>query len=370
MRASPPPLLPFFKSILLLVLAPTLALIIYWAFVYTPVYEAGVVALPRNSEVPTGADAAGAMLGAALRSKDVDSHMVEQYILSPDMLQRLDAALNLREHYSSENINWWQRLPREASFDRFLEYYRKMVRVVVDSSSILHIETRGFSPEKTLELADRIVSEAEDMLNGVSKQLAAKQVEFIRIEVMKAESLFRDRTQKLTLYQNTAGQLDPARYSESIMAVIARMERELAEQNTRIAGHKTFLAADAPQLVEVQSRIDALTTEITTLRSRLTGGNSPGATPLSDEIMKFNDAALETEFAAKTYSAALLALQGAHAQAALNIRTLIIIAHPSSLEDPAYPRLGYWTLATLALFTLIAVLGRLIYDSVMCHMDR
>jgi capsular polysaccharide transport system permease protein len=207
------------------------------------------------------------------------------------------------------------------------------------------------------------------MLNGVSKQLADKQVDFIRVEVAKAEALFKDRTRQLTLYQNTAGQLDPARYSEALMSVIARMENELAEQNARIAGRKTFIAANAPQLVETQSRIDALTAEIATLRSRLAGGSEKG-TPLSNEIMKFNDAAIETEFAAKTYASALLALQSAHAQAALNVRTLIVIAHPSTLEDAAYPRLGYWTLSALALFALAAVLGRLIYDSVMCHIDR
>ncbi len=362
-------LLPLIKRIALLVVAPTLILVAYWVLAYTPEYEARVVVLPRNSEVPTSADAAGAMLGAALRSKDVDSHMIEQYILSPDMLQRLDAALHLRDHYSSPAISRWQRLPKDASFDRFLDHYRHRVRVIVDSSSILHIEVRGFSPEQTLALADRIVEESEALLNNVSKQLATKQVEFIQVEVAKAESLFKDRTGKLARYQNTAGQLDPARYSESLMGVIARMERELAEQNTRIAGSKTFFAANAPQLVETQARIDALTAEISALRSRLTG-QSADASPLSDEIMKFNDAALETEFAAKTYAAALLALQSAHAQAALNIRTLIVISHPSGLQDPTYPRLGYWTLAALALFSLAAVLGQLIHDSVMCHIDR
>lgn len=369
MRASSPPLFPVVKRLLLLIIVPTMALTLYWVFLYTPVYEASVVILPRNSEVPTGADAAGAMLGAALRSKDVDSHMIEQYILSPDMLKRLEVDLDLRAHYSSSAINRWQRLPQDASFDRFLEYYRSMVRVIVDSSSILHIEARGFSADKTLALADQIVRESEKMLNGVSRQLAAKQVDFIRIEAAKAESLFKDRTQKLIRYQNSAGQLDPARYSESIMAVIAQMERELSEQNTQITGHKTFLAADSHQLVETQSRIDALNKEITALRSRLTG-HSSDSSPLSDEIRKFNDAALETEFAAKTYAAALLALQSAHAQAALNIRTLIVIAHPPSLDEPAYPRLGYWTLAAFALFMLVAVLGQLIYDSIMCHIDR
>ncbi|MDF3057820.1 MAG: hypothetical protein K0R17_2035 [Rariglobus sp.] len=363
---SPPSAL---KRLLLLVIAPTLLLAAYWVFLYTPVYEAAVVVLPRSSDIPSGADPAGAMLGAALRSKDVDSHMIEQYILSPDMLKRLDADLRLRDHYSSPSINRWQRLPKDASFDEFLDYYRGMVRVIVDSSSILHVEARGFSPGQTLALADHIVSESEAMLNAVSRQLADKQVGFIRLEVAKAESLFKDRTQKLTLYQNTAGQLDPARYSEALMEVIARMERELAEQNTRIAGRRTFIAAGAPQLVETQSRIDALTTEISTLRARL-AGQAPGGTPLASEIMKFNDAAIETEFAAKTYASALLALQSAHAQAALNIRSLIVIAHPSSLEDATYPRVGYWTLTALALLGLVTVLGRLIYDSVMCHIDR
>lgn len=362
-------LYPFVKRLLLAVVLPTLLLGAYWVFAYTPVYEASVVVIPRSGETPAAADPAGAMLGAALRSKDVDSHMIAQYILSPDMLRLLDAELDLRAAFSAPEIHRWQRLPADASFDRFLDYYRDKVRVIVDSSSLLHVQARGFTSEQARALADRIIARSEDMLNGVSRQLAAKQVDFIRVEVGKAETLFKDRTQQLAVYQNQAGQLDPNRTSESLMAVIARMERELAEQNTILAGQRTFISADSPRFVEAEARIQALTSEIRNLRERLVGrAETTGS--LSQEILKFNDAAMETEFAAKTYASALLALQAAHAQAALNIRTLIIIAQPSTLEDPTYPKLGYWMLSAFGLFALLAVLGQLIHDSVMYHIDR
>src|SRR5690606_19004613 len=246
------------------------------------------------------------------------------------MLRLLDAELDLRAAFSAPEIHRWQRLPADASFDRFLDYYRDKVRVIVDSSSLLHVQARGFTSEQARALANSIIARSEDMLNGVSRQLAAKQVDFIRVEVGKAETLFKDRTQQLAVYQNQAGQLDPNRTSESLMAVIARMERELAEQNTILAGQRTFISADSPRFVEAVAAMQALTSGIRNRRERLVG-LSETARSLSQKIMKFNDAAMETQFAAKTYASALLALQAPHAHGPLNIRTLIVSAQPSTL---------------------------------------
>lgn len=366
-----PRALAFLLRPLLWVLAPALLLGAYWRFAYTPVYEAVVVAVPRSGERPVPADAAGAMLGSALRSKDIDSRMLEHYILSPDMLALLDADLAVRDHLSAPSIQPLQRLAKDADAEDFLAHFRDHVRVIVDSSSLLHIEVKAYDAAYALKLADRILAHSEAKLNAMSVQLAEKQVAFIQREVAKAETLFKENSAKLAAYQNEAGQFDPARYSEGIMGVVATLEAELAKEQATLTGKQIFLSGDASQLTLSRARIAALGSEIAALRARLADRTEDPANPrLSAEIMRFNTVLLETEFAAKTYSASLLALQAAHAEAAFTVRTLITISRPSALDSPAYPATGYWMLTALVLSALLFTLAKLVYDTVAAHIDR
>lgn len=367
---KPKGILSFLLRPLLCILVPTLGLLAYWSFVYDPVFECEVVVLPRTGDTSAANTAASALLGSAAGATDVDSRMLAHYILSPDMLALLEADLNLRATFTSPRIQKLQRLSPGATNDQFLSYYRSKVRVIVDSSAIMRIQAKGFSGDAAVALADRIAHHAENYLNAVSRQMAAKQVEFIQSEVTKAETVFKDRSAKLTLQQNTSGLLDPSKYSDELMKIIGRLEAELAEQRATLAGKETFIAAKSPQLAATRAQIAALTAGIAAQRERLSGsGNGPDAR-FSETIMKFNEVALETEFAAKAYSASLLALQAAHAEAALGVRTLVIISRSNRLESAAYPRTAYWTLTAFALFTILIVLGRLIHDSVMSHVDR
>ena len=368
---SHPSALAFLVRPLLWVLIPSLLLGAYWRFIYTPVYEAVVVAVPRSGERPTTTDPAGAMLGSALRSKDIDSRMLEHYIRSPDMLALVDADLDVRGHFSASSIQPLQRLDPDANAEEFLEHFRHHVRIIVDSSSLLHVEVKAYDATYALKLADRILAHSEAKLNAMSVQMAEKQVAFIQREVTKAEKLFKENSAKLASYQNEAGQFDPARYSEGIMSVVATLEAELAKEQATLTGKQIFLSGDASQLTLSRARIAALGSEIAALRARLADRTEDPAHPrLSAEIMRFNTVLLETEFAAKTYSASLLALQAAHAEAAFTVRTLITISRPAALDRPAYPRTGYWMLTALLLSALLITLFKLVYDTVASHIDR
>ncbi len=363
--------LGFLIKPLVLVLAPTLLCAAYWTFFYTPVYETVVVAVPRSGERPGTNDQAGAMLGSALRSKDVDSRMLEHYLSSPGMLALLDADLDLRTHFSNRRINAFQRLSTAANTDTLLAHYRKHIRIIVDSSALLHIEVKAYDAGFSVKLADRILAHAEIFLNTVSKTLAAKQVEFIRLEVAKAEKQLQAATERLASYQNKAGQLDPSRTSSDLMGVISRLESELARGQATLTGRLTLLSADAPQLVADRVRIESLAAEIANIRTRLAAESSTGGRAgLADDILRFNHVLIESEFAAKTYASALLALQAAHSEASYNVRTLIVLSKPQALESAAYPRIAYWTLTAFALFGLVFTFCKLVYDSIAAHIDR
>lgn len=365
------PNLGFFRKPLLLILVPTLLCAAYWRFFYTPTYEAVVIVVPRSGERPAANDVAGAMLGSALRSKDIDSRMLEHYLQSSDMLARLDRDLDLRAHFSSSSINRFQRLAPDASSDAFLAHYRGHLRVIVDSSALLHIQIKAYDSAFALQLADLILQHAETFLNGVSVTLAKKQVEFIQGEVAKAENQLRVATQNLAKHQTRSGQLDPSRYSSVLMEVISKLEGELTRSQATLAGKLSFLSADAPQLTAERARIDAISREIAGLRDRLASSGGDAKSPgLASDILDFSNVLIETEFAAKTYSATLLALQAAHADAAYNVRTLIVLSRPATLENPAYPRNGYWALTALVLFALLFVLFKLVYDTIGAHVDR
>lgn len=125
------------------------------------------------------------ILGLA-SSNNTDIQVVQQYILSLEMLKALDLRLQLKKHYQSSSADWLSRLSSDATQEDFLDYYTNHLTLSLDSTSgVLTIRAQAFTPAFAKQILDAIVEISEKKINGLSHKVAGEQVQFVEHEISR-----------------------------------------------------------------------------------------------------------------------------------------------------------------------------------------
>jgi capsular polysaccharide transport system permease protein len=100
-----------------------------------------------------------------------DQLLLRDHLLSVDMLEKLDAELNLREHYSDRSRDPISRMwSADMSREWFHRYYLSRVSVEFDEyAGVLVIRTEAFSPEKARAIATILMDEGGRYMNLVAR---------------------------------------------------------------------------------------------------------------------------------------------------------------------------------------------------------
>lgn len=134
-----------------------------------------------------------------------DQKILEAFITSPDMMFYLDEKIALKQHYM-ESADWLSRLPKDASYENFLQYYRDHLRIRYnDTNGLLELEVQGFSPNFAQILAQHVLSRSEAFVNQISHELAGEQLSFVQSEVQLSEQRLKEITAQLLAFQNETG---------------------------------------------------------------------------------------------------------------------------------------------------------------------
>ncbi|GEM_PF-4153129 len=323
-----------------------LALLWLWlTFGYTHRYATVTQFVLRNHQ-----DASGMMLGdaallGASGANQQDLHLIREYILSPNLLETLDQELGLRATYSSSSVLPPQRLDSDASFHAFLEHYRSLLKITIDTtSSIMTLEIEGYDAEQVFKQSQATLTAAEAYVNRVSKEIAERQTASAHQHLEKAREDRAEKNRRLLEFQKQNSTFMPSRDSASALALIGGLEGALASEKARFASMSGLLAANAPAVIESRAKIDALENQIATERSRLIQESPTDSMAFNQMLATFQLIQLDLELATKSYSEALAALQRAQITAAENLKALVIVASATLPEKPAYPRIWVWML--------------------------
>jgi len=291
----------------------------------------------------------GSLIGSVGGSARQDAYVIRDYILSYDLLARLDRALGVRAAWSDPAIDAVWRLPADASEEDFLEYYRDMVHVSFDSdSSIVTVTIEGFEPAFTQAMLAMILAESERLVNAISNQLAAEQLGFINGEIEATAARLKRTKGQLVEFQNEYQVIDPKEQAALVTNVIAQMEVSLAEDRAELTMLNSYLDGRAPEIVTLRNRIAAKSKQIDEEKTRLTGGDER----LNTIAARFEELRFDVEFAHERYRLALMALEKAQIDASRKVKSLVVVARPNRPDEALYPDRTY-ILATLGAFLLM-----------------
>jgi capsular polysaccharide transport system permease protein len=321
----------------LFVALPTVLASLYYGLLASKQYDSHAVFTVQSSEMRPALGVEGLLAGMVSGNASHDAMAARDYILSRDMLARLDKEHGCIAHYKNPREDWFSRLQSSASFEDAYDYFGHKVSVDYDvSTGAISLRVRAFSAEKAVELSRSILTYSEELVNKLSERERRDSTKYAEAEVKKAEERLGVARQKISSLQQKHADFNPLQSAAAAMEVRTHLEGEVAKARAELMQLKSFMKDDAPQVLAAAERAKSLSAQVSGESRRLVDPkNSAG---ISNSFAEFEAAMVEKEFSQKAYESALASLELARSNANRQHRYLATIAGPSQPDASTYPR--------------------------------
>ncbi len=356
---------------LALIAVPLAAAALYVVGFAVDRYESiATVALQRNGADPAAAIPGAALLLAGLAPPSREETLyLKQYVHSLGLLKALDDKLALRAHFESPRRDLIERLPRGASQEDFLDYWRRRVDVSVDElSSTLTVRVQAFEPQFAQRVNQAVLAASERFVNEMSHKLAREQLSFAEGETARAGSQVQAARTELLAFQAKNKLLDPAIQAQASGAITAEMQATITRSEAELRTLLTFLNADAPQAKALRAQIEATRAQLDIERLRATGSGKQ-SDRLGALAIEFQALQMKAEFSLDAYKLALAAVENARIESSRKLKSLVVIEPAGLPETAEYPRRLYNQATLLVACLLLYGVVRLVLATVREHQD-
>jgi capsular polysaccharide transport system permease protein len=320
------------------VLLPSALATTYFAGVASPQFESYATFTVQSSELRPSLPMDGLLAGLAGGiGGGHDALVVRDYVLSRDMLARLNKERGFIAHYKSRSADFISRLRASATFEEAYEYFGHKVTCDYDQvSGSLTLRVRAFTPEQAVATSAAILSYSEEMVNKLSDRERRDRTAYADAAVKKAEERLTAARKVIVGLQQQHSDFNPLATATSLMTIRTGLEAELAKARAEVMQLRSYMQDDAPQLRAANERVKAISAQVAGESRRLVDPKKPGA--LSSSFSDFDAAMVEKEFAQKAYESSMASLEMARADADRQHRYVAIIAAPSKPDEATYPR--------------------------------
>ena len=336
----------------LVVMAPTLAAIVYYGLIASDVFISESRFVVRSPQRTTQSGLFGELLqGTGLSRSQDDTYLVRDYILSRDALKELDEKLGIRSSYSSKSVDFISRFPGvywDDSHEEFYRYYGSHVTVEYDPlSSVSVLTVRAFTAEDAHKINDLLLQMSERLINALNDRSRQDLIRFADEEVKNAAEKAKDASLALFAFRSKHSIFEPDKQAAIQLEGVAKIQEELISTEAEIAQLQK-LSPSNPQIGALNSRAETLRKAIASEASKVTSASGS----FSARAPTFERLALESSVADKQLGTALASLESARNEALRKQLYLERIAQPSLPDRAMEPRRAR-SLFTVLVFSII-----------------
>jgi capsular polysaccharide transport system permease protein len=300
----------------------------------------------------------------------LESQVLVQYIGSRAIVDRIDAALDLRRFFAPPEADWWSRLPQPATIEELVRYWKGQVDPIYDAATgTVTVRVRAFEPEPALQLAEAVVAACEALVNELSLRARHDALHHAQTELAQAEARLNSVLNELRAFRDREGLIDPAGAAEANGALATRLRDELIKAQAARATLQRYMRDDAPSIKVLTSRIRAIETQRRLLAREMTDPDQLRPDTLSRTLAAYERLESERKFAEASYQLALRGVEQARASADRQRVFIASFVPPTRPEEALYPH-RWRSLGTVALiaFALWGI-GGLALQSVRDHLS-
>lgn len=358
-----------FQSVAAVLGLPALLAVVYFGFLASDVYVSEARFAVRSAEGGSVTPGLIAFLDTSgVAGGGQESQIVVDYAHSQDMLDRMQATLDLRAHYSADTIDVLSRLPDDATNEEFLEYFRDRTELLLDSASgVITLRARGFEPEFAQRVGELVIDLSEQLVNDMSARMEVDALATARDEVSRAAERVRAASTRLTAFRNTNDSLNPAAESSAVLGIVSGIETRLIETRTELNEKLAYMREDAPAIIALRNRLNALERERRLERGRLSGDEGQ---QLSGLIESYEPLALEQQIAQQQYTSALNSLELARLEAQRKKQYLVTFIEPALPDEAVEPRRLRRIVTVVLMSLLVYLIGGLMWSALKEHLGR
>ncbi len=363
-------------SYFIMVVIPSIIVSAYYLFVAADQYMVETRFAVRNMSASLGNSLLSnlGLGGGGIATSD--TYIIREYIHSREILSRIENKYHIKDKFTKPKTDIWAALSSDASFEDFLKYWKSMVQVDLDRiSHIITIKVFAFTPRDSYEISKAILEESERMINELSERARRDAVLYAEKEVAKAEARIREIRQKMLQFRSTTQQVDPTKQAEVQVALIGKLEEQLAQLQAKLAETRNYLSANAPTVIFLRNRIKAVTKQIEDEKKKLgnalkhKGANNRAGkgrkSSLSETLSEYEELLVDKEFAEKLYLSALSSLEQARLIANKQQRYLATFVRPYVPDEARYPKRLRNTAFVFLSLTLLWALMVVMFQSVL-----
>jgi capsular polysaccharide transport system permease protein len=305
----------------------------YWGFLASDRYVSIAHLQVSHTDLRASpVDVVGLLSGNTSNNRS-DQLMLKEYLLSEEMLLKLEAKFNLRQHYSDEKVDIISRMWfRNNKLEWFHRYYLSMVNIDLDEfTGLLVVRVEGFNPIMAKNIADMLVHEGQIFLNKIEHELSQTQVNFLieQVEIMGGKLI--QARQSILDFQNKKNLISPQNASETTLAIISTLEAKVSELEIEKNALSAYLLPGHASLLQVEQQIKAVRSQIADQKNKLTSAKGKSLNQVVEEMQRLQAQAL---FAEEVYKSALMTLEKGRLE---TLRTIKIVSVVRPAVLPEYP---------------------------------
>jgi capsular polysaccharide transport system permease protein len=342
----------------LIFVLPLAAVAVYEAFLVTDRYhsDSSIIITQEQSQAPS-LDLS--VLGLPTSSTSKDALVVQEFVLSVDMLKYLDETLRLRAHYSQASIDWLSRLAPDASLEDFHNYMLRYLTVEFDTESqIIRMHVEAFDRDFAQAVLNAVLARSQDFVDRLNARVTADQTQFFEKQLVNSERRLKEVKEELLKFQQENRLLTTESEASLVMANIAALEKQLIDKRAELEVRKRELAETAPAIVNLKSEIASIEEQIRREKDRLSGGAGGS---LNELDAQYRAILLNMEFVTNIYKSNLTLLEQARMEAIRRLKFLVVVTQPSLADASEFPdRLFIVGTAAMVLLMLYFILALIV----------
>lgn len=317
----------------------------------------------RKQEVDAPVDLLGG-LGALSGTSTLDTDILYEFIQSQQMVELVDAELDLRSLYSKPDNDPVFSFDPEDPIEGLVDYWRDMVAVYYDSGTgLIELRVRAFAADDAVRIAQETLKQSSLMINNLSAIARDDTTRYARIELDEAVERLKQTRQKLTQFRVQENIVNPEADVQVQMSLLGSLQQQLAETLIELDLLIENTNESDPRVANLRRRVDIIQRRIDEERAKF-GIGEDGNQAFSTLIAEFEALSVDLEFAQTTYLSSLTSYDTALRQAQQQSRYLAAYLDPTRPESAEFPqRLILLGLIALFVFLIWSILT-LIYYSV------
>ncbi len=357
------------SSFVLMVMAPLVAVIFYLTAIAEDQYISTAGFTVRSQENTGATDLLGGLANFAGSTAASDSDILYAFIQSQEMVEAVDARIDLRSQYSRHwPQDWAFSIWPDATLEELIWYWQRIVGISYDSGSgLIEVQAVGFDAAISQAITQAIVDVSQIQINALNERAREDAMGYARIDLDEAVAQLKFAREELTKFRTRTRIVDPEADIQGRMGVMNNLQQQLAEALIEHDLLEGTVSEGDPRTRKSLQRIEVIRARIDSERQTFTSDNTDTGAVGEDYpslISEFESLTVDREYAEEAYRAALTALSVARDNATRQSRYLATYIKPTLAQESEYPRRPLLAGLTGFFLLLIWSIATLIYYSI------